>query len=269
MVGNKYGDLEVWAELTRSQEQPLGFTGRIKTPTPQLLCRCKCGNLLILALKSVVTGKVIRCVKCLKRSKDPLSTFGRASRKIKDPTYNSWRLMRTRCKRHIDLIERGITVCERWNVFQNFVEDMGQRPPEKTLDRVDNSKGYYKENCRWATTKEQQNNKRNVKVYTLNGETLCQEDWGRKLGFKTGSQISRRLKDGWPLELALTIGPRERIRGINKPEHKPKCKKGHDFTPENTLWESNGIRRCRTCRLASNRERYSSKKQALQTSAKS
>lgn len=57
----------------------------------------------------------------------------------------------------------GIKVCRRWQKFENFLEDMGERPDGKTLDRINNLKGYSKENCRWATIKEQQNNRKNVK----------------------------------------------------------------------------------------------------------
>jgi len=82
------------------------------------------------------------------------------------PTYISWNSMKTRCtskanKKFIaNYQERGITFDLRWSLFSNFLKDMGLRPPGTTLDRIDNSKGYYKNNCRWSTISEQNCNRR-------------------------------------------------------------------------------------------------------------
>jgi hypothetical protein len=81
------------------------------------------------------------------------------------PTYQSWYDMIRRCTHahrpeYVNYGGRGITVCERWKLFANFVVDMGEKPDGLMLERKDNSLGYYKENCKWATRLEQNRNKR-------------------------------------------------------------------------------------------------------------
>lgn len=79
--------------------------------------------------------------------------------------YRTWKMMKTRCdnskyNKYLNYGGRGITYCERWKDFMNFLEDMGPRPDNKTLDRVDNNGHYEPNNCRWATVSEQNSNKR-------------------------------------------------------------------------------------------------------------
>lgn len=124
------------------------------------------------------------------------------------PTWRSWQSMMNRCERphqpqYADYGAKGVRVCERWKTFDNFLADMGHRPSGKTLDRIDNAKGYEPGNVRWATTKEQGSNRACVDNITYQGRTQNPEDWARELGLKPQT-IRSRIARGWPLERVLT-----------------------------------------------------------------
>ena len=99
---------------------------------------------------------------------------------------------------------RGIQVCKRWESFEAFLEDMGERVPLTSLDRVDNTRGYEPGNCRWATRQQQQRNMRsNVRV-TIDGLTLCLAEWCDMIGVGENT-VGYRLKNGWtPFEAVFT-----------------------------------------------------------------
>ena len=120
------------------------------------------------------------------------------------PTKRSFREMHQRCGNpNSDKWKwyggRGITVCERWASFDNFLSDMGERPAGKTLDRVNVNGNYEPGNCCWATPLEQGANKRNNRLLTIGGETMHMAEASRRYGVKQGT-IWKRLLDGWPDE---------------------------------------------------------------------
>ena len=98
---------------------------------------------------------------------------------------------------------RGIVVCERWHDFAAFRDDMGDTfRPDLELERADNEAAYSPSNCKWASRKEQQNNRRNNHRVTLNGVTKTVEQWSAETGIKANT-IIYRLRRGWPVERAL------------------------------------------------------------------
>lgn len=107
---------------------------------------------------------------------------------------------------------RGISYCEKWEKFLGFLEDMGIQPKGYMLDRIDNDGNYCKENCRWATRKEQMNNSRNNRRFTINGETKTSSEWAKKLNIKQNVLNMRIDYYGWDLLRALTTLPRKHNR---------------------------------------------------------
>ena len=103
---------------------------------------------------------------------------------------------------------RGISVCERWLKFENFLADMGPRPDGHTLDRIDSNGNYEPTNCRWATAREQAANRRNLQLVTFNGVSLTITDWSRKTGIPLAALFARFAK-GWSPERCLTQLPKK------------------------------------------------------------
>lgn len=131
------------------------------------------------------------------------------------PEYHAWQAMKKRCRnptdpRYRDYGARGIDYCAKWEDFLTFYSEMGPRPEGQrySLDRINNNEGYSKENCRWATPREQQQNIRSNKHITYLDETKCISEWARELGVNRGL-IIKRLKRGWSVEKALSL-PSER-----------------------------------------------------------
>jgi hypothetical protein len=124
--------------------------------------------------------------------------------------YSSWHMMNVRC-RNPNFIKwryyggRGITVCEEWRGrggFKRFLAHMGRRPLGTSLDRIDNDKGYFPGNCRWATQTEQNRNSRKALKITFWGMTLCLRQWATVIGL-THTGLRHRLVR-LPIEQALT-----------------------------------------------------------------
>lgn len=127
---------------------------------------------------------------------------GHTTKSGQSRTYNSWTTMIQRCTNpkatKYDLYGgAGVSVSDEWRSFDRFLADMGERPEGKTLDRIDGSKGYCKENCRWATPLEQQANLRSNVNVRYRGETLNMKALSRRLGVDV-STLKYRIRKGWP-----------------------------------------------------------------------
>ena len=142
------------------------------------------------------------------------TTHGQSRTKL----YKAWKGMKDRClnpkaDRYADYGGRGITICERWMLFENFYADMGERPEGTTLDRVDNSKGYSPDNCNWSSRHAQDRNRRDNIVLTYNGTTMILADWAKHLGVSF-MMLKHRYSKGYSTEQILFM-PKSQGKRLN------------------------------------------------------
>lgn len=141
-------------------------------------CLCDCGEETTTTLHALRSGHTRSCG-CLQREIVRMKGLrhGHARRKKASKTYWIWHGIIQRCTYAKSAAYkyyggRGIKVCDRWLVFDNFLADMGEKPPGKTIDRINNDGHYEPDNCRWATMKEQSQNKNNNNQYTKGRKSL-------------------------------------------------------------------------------------------------
>ena len=159
LTGQQFGRLTVSEEIERQGSHRI------------VICKCQCGNARTVRFASLRSGNTRSCG-CFQRERvsKVMTTHG----KMNTAEYRSWCHLRSRClnKANVGYHNyggRGITVCERWGKFENFLIDMGERPSKKhTVERVDNDGPYSPENCIWATKDTQVNNMRTNRCLTLN-----------------------------------------------------------------------------------------------------
>lgn len=180
MIGQIFGKLKVIGE-NRSD----------RSGTATWICLCECGKKRIVAGSGLRAGRNKSC-----GCASPRFTTERTKKHglSRSRVYRIWNGMRCRCANPNDTAwknygGRGITVCERWKKFENFFEDMGHPPTGKSLDRIDNNKGYSKENCRWATSKEQCNNTRRSKIIEINGVKMTLGDLAKLINVKPNTLL--------------------------------------------------------------------------------
>lgn len=168
-------------------------------------CQCSCGSAAKRIYRSSLTRGLTRSCGCLWRETVPGANA--THRKTKTSIYRLWSMMLDRCrnpqnKRYARYGGRGITVCELWYNFENFYDDMGERPVGKTLNRINNDGPYSPDNCEWASLKTQARNKSTNKLLTHEGKTQSLAAWAEELGIKRQT-LSTRLYRGWSVRSAL------------------------------------------------------------------
>lgn len=184
-------------------------------------CICTCGNVCVVYESHLVQGRVQSCG-CLHSelisagAKKRNTTHGKFGTRI----YRIWNGMVGRChnpnnEAYSDYGARGITVCDEWRKFENFLADMGEPEGRLTLDRKKNDLGYSKDNCRWATYTQQANNKRSSVLMTHDGRTQTVMEWAKELGFNRHILYGRK-ELGWSDERCLTTPVRKKRNAPSK-----------------------------------------------------
>jgi hypothetical protein len=186
LSGRRFGN---WTVLARDTDGP--------NRNIRWLCVCDCGTERPVFGAALKNGASSSCGGCLHRDRYVAE-------------YRVWNHMLSRCRNPNNPAfkrygGRGITVCRGWLSFDQFLADMGPRPPGTELDRINNNGPYSPENCRWADATTQANNRRSNRLITFNGKTQTLMQWAKETGIKR-STIQMRLDEyGWPLDKALTV----------------------------------------------------------------
>ena len=200
LVGERFERLLV---LSRSENS---LSGKVKW-----LCRCDCGNEKTIGSAALRSGATRSCG-CfnLERCAELKTKHGM----ITHSAYGTWKSMMGRChnsndKDYADYGARGIVVCEAWHDMPTFAQDVGEKPANCSLERIDNSKGYEPSNCKWATPFEQGANKRNNHHLLIHGEVIHLAEVSRVYGIKE-STLRNRLYLGMSDEDAVFVPVRMR-----------------------------------------------------------
>ncbi len=167
---------------------------------------CDCGRSKRCRVSSLVAGRIKSCG-CTRRNIGATSSV--ALQRAHEREHRSWASMVRRCyyvenDNYSYYGGRGVTVCERWLSFENFLTDMGTRPADTSLDRIDPDGNYEPSNCRWLEVRQQHVNKRNTVYLTVGDVSLPMREWAERTGIAYDT-IKRRLQHGWTHTDAVTL----------------------------------------------------------------
>ena len=194
IIGKRYGRLVVVSKM----KAPIG-----QSQVLHWECRCDCGQTKLVRTNPLVRGFIQSCG-CLHLERSTKHGMSRTAE------YRVWQAIRQRCGNpHNAEYARyggsGVTVCKEWeNSFEAFRSDMGERPsPRHQIDRINNDLGYSPGNCRWATPRENTNNRRCTHHLTIDGVSRPLSIWAEMYGVSADT-VHTRISRGWPAERALT-----------------------------------------------------------------
>lgn len=199
-------------DLTGQRFGRLTVLGRKQNDKKNIwLCQCDCGNTAFVYKHDIVSGKTKSCG-CLRREATAANRkkHGMSNSRL----YRIWNAMKERCQcetnvQYSDYGGRGIAVCDEWKddfqAFHDWAISNGYNE-NLTIDRINVNGNYCPENCRWATGKEQNANKRNNRILTYNGKSQTLQQWSEETGIEY-TTLLYRIKHGWTLEAALTVPP--------------------------------------------------------------
>lgn len=202
ITGEKYGQLSV-----------LKISDKRSGGSVVWECICSCGNTTLVSSGNLNSGHTTSCGCHKKKASskcctDLFTKHGHAKKNEKSATYYSWICMLNRCnnpknKYYKNYGGRGVVVCKEWYDFTSFLADMGERPDGTTIDRIDVNGNYEPSNCRWATNREQHNNKRSNHKVNYKGEILTISQLASKYGINRSKLYHRINRIGLSVEESL------------------------------------------------------------------
>lgn len=193
--GERYGRLTIIKEVTKNKKNR------------QFLCQCDCGNEKTVLLHHLKNGDIVSCG-CFRKENPSRLTHGGTGTRL----FRIWTGMKSRCynqkvRSYSNYGARGINICDEWlcnfEIFYDWAIAHGYSD-NLSIDRKDNDGNYEPSNCRWATTKEQDNNKRSNRIITYQGQSLNIKQWSEILNIGYAA-LKRRLYKGWSIERAFNI----------------------------------------------------------------
>lgn len=190
MIGARFGKLTVAGEADPYINPKAG------TKIRSWKCTCDCGVSVVVRGDCLRNGNTNSCG-CEK--------WPTKHGQCKSKTYETWMNMQRRCRngKLKNYGARGVQVCERWQTFENFLADMGERPDGCSIDRIDSRKGYSPANCRWATRVQQNRNTSRNRFIEHQGRRMCMSEAAALAGMPR-NRLKWRLDNGWSIEKAMS-----------------------------------------------------------------